>query len=295
MLSTDLIDKIKRIEITARRLATHSFAGEYHSVFRGQGMEFDEIRLYVPGDDIRRIDWNVTARLAALHVRQYQEERELTVMLAVDASGSSEFGTVGRFKRELAAELAAVLAFAATLNNDRVGMLIFTDQVEYLVPPRKGRRHVLRMVRDLLVVEPQGRGTAVNVALDTINVLLKRRGIVFLISDFLTDPESFRRPLAATNRRHDVVAIDLHDPVERHIPDVGLIALEDAETGELDWVDTSSRSWREGYEARLANDKQKKRHMLASQGIDRIEVNTDKDYVPGLNQFFAWRVRRMSR
>jgi uncharacterized protein (DUF58 family) len=295
MLSTELIHKIKRIEITARRLANRNFAGEYHSVFRGQGMEFDEIRPYVPGDDIRRIDWNVTARMAALHVRQFQEERELTVMLAVDASGSSEFGTIGRFKRELAAELAAVLSFAATINHDRVGLLIFTDQVEFLVPPRKGRRHALRMVRDLLVFEPKGKGTAINVALDTINLLLKRRGIVFLISDFLADPESFRHPLAATNQRHDLVAVDLHDPIERNIPDVGLIALEDAETGELDWVDTGSESWREEYETRMDNLEEEKRRMLASQGIDRIEVNTEKDYVPGLNRFFSWRTRRMSR
>ncbi|HAL48010.1 MAG: DUF58 domain-containing protein [SAR202 cluster bacterium] len=295
MLSTELIDKIKRIEITARRLANHSFAGEYHSVFRGQGMEFDEIRPYVPGDDIRRIDWNVTARTAELHVRQFQEERELTVMLAVDASGSSEFGTIGQFKRELAAELAAVLSFAATINNDRVGLLIFTDQVEFLVPPRKGRRHALRMVRDLLVFEPKGTGTAINEALDTINLLLKRRGIVFLISDFLADPESFRRPLAATNQRHDLVAVDLHDPIERHIPDIGLIALEDAETGELDWVDTGSKSWREEYETRMDNLETEKRRMLASQGIDRIEVNTEKDYVPGLTRFFSLRTRRMAR
>jgi uncharacterized protein (DUF58 family) len=258
-------------------------------------MEFDEIRPYVPGDDIRRIDWNVTARTAELHVRQFQEERELTVMLAVDASGSSEFGTIGQFKRELAAELAAVLSFAATINNDRVGLLIFTDQVEFLVPPRKGRRHALRMVRDLLVFEPKGTGTAINEALDTINLLLKRRGIVFLISDFLADPESFRRPLAATNQRHDLVAVDLHDPIERHIPDIGLIALEDAETGELDWVDTGSKSWREEYETRMDNLETEKRRMLASQGIDRIEVNTEKDYVPGLTRFFSLRTRRMAR
>ena len=295
ILTEELADKIKRIEITARHLVTDTLAGEYHSVFKGMGMEFDEMRPYNPGDDVRRIDWNVTARMATPYIRKYQEERELTVFLAVDASGSSDFGTSGQFKRELAAELAAVLSFAATTNNDRVGLLIFTDKPELIVPPRKGKRHVLRMVRDLLVFSPEGRGTSIESALDTINRVVKRRSITFLISDFLADPESLRRPLAATNRRHDVIALDLHDPMEHQIPDVGLMALEDAETGELEWIDTSNKAWRQAFEARILDLEQQKRRMLSSLAIDHIQISTDRDYVVELNEFFARRSRRRVR
>jgi uncharacterized protein (DUF58 family) len=295
ILTKELAEKIKRIEITARHLVTDSLAGEYHSVFKGMGMEFDEMRPYSPGDDVRRIDWNVTARMNTPYIRKYQEERELTVFLAVDASGSSDFGTTGQFKRELAAELAAVLSFAATTNNDKVGLLIFTDKPELIVPPRKGKRHVLRMVRDLLVFTPEGRGTSIESALDTINRVVKRRSIIFLISDFLVEPESLRRPLAATNRRHDVIALDLHDPMEHQIPDVGLMALEDAETGELEWVDTSNKAWREAFEARTLDLEQQKRRLLSSLAIDHIQISTDKDYVVELNEFFARRSRRRAR
>ncbi len=294
-LSSELIEQIRRIEITARRLVTNSFAGDYHSVFKGQGMEFDEVRPYFPGDDVRRIDWNVTARMASPFVRRYQEERELTVMLVVDASGSSDFGTVGRFKRELAAELAAVLAFSATFNNDRVGLLFFTDRVELLIPPRKGRRHVLRMVRDILVFAPRGRGTAIHVALDAVNMVLRRRCIVFLLSDYLTDIESIRKPLGATGKRHDVIGLDLHDPLESSIPDVGLVALEDAETGEMEWVDTGDAAWRHAFEARVADAERQKLDLFTSLAIDRIAVTTDGDYVPGLNDFFARRAFRRGR
>ncbi len=295
ILTEELAEKIKRIEITARHLVTDSLAGEYHSVFKGMGMEFDEMRPYSLGDDVRRIDWNVTARMNTPYIRKYQEERELTVFLAVDASGSSDFGTTGQFKRELAAELAAVLSFAATTNNDKVGLLIFTDKPELIVPPRKGKRHVLRMVRDLLVFTPEGRGTSIESALDTINRVVKRRSITFLISDFLVEPESLRRPLAATNRRHDVIALDLHDPMEHQIPDVGLMVLEDAETGELEWVDTSNKAWREAFEARTLDLEQQKRRLLSSLAIDHIQISTDKDYVVELNEFFARRSRRRAR
>ena len=295
ILTEELAEKIKRIEITARHLVTDSLAGEYHSVFKGMGMEFDEMRPYSPGDDVRRIDWNVTARMNTPYIRKYQEERELTVFLAVDASGSSDFGTTGQFKRELAAELAAVLSFAATTNNDKVGLLIFTDKPELIVPPRKGKRHVLRMVRDLLVFTPEGRGTSIESALDTINRVVKRRSITFLISDFLVEPESLRSSLAATNRRHDIIALDLHDPMEQQIPDVGLMVLEDAETGELEWVDTSNKAWREAFEARTLDLEQQKRRLLSSLAIDHIQISTDKDYVVELNEFFARRSRRRAR
>ena len=295
ILTEELAEKIKRIEITARHLVTDSLAGEYHSVFKGMGMEFDEMRPYSLGDDVRRIDWNVTARMNTPYIRKYQEERELTVFLAVDASGSSEFGTTGQFKRELAAELAAVLSFAATTNNDKVGLLVFTDKPELIVPPRKGKRHVLRMVRDLLVFTPEGSGTSIESALDTINRVVKRRSIIFLISDFLVEPESFRSSLAATNRRHDIIALDLHDPMEHQIPDVGLMVLEDAETGELEWVDTSNKAWREAFEARTLDLEQQKRRLLSSLAIDHIQISTDKDYVVELNEFFARRSRRRAR
>ena len=219
MLSAELFQKIRQIEIHTRKLVNDSFAGEYHSVFKGRGMEFDEVRPYTPGDEIRTIDWNVTARTGEPFVKRYVEERELTVMLVVDASGSENFGSVQRFKRELAAELTAVLAFAATNNNDKVGLMIFSDRIELLIPPRKGRKHVLRLIRELLAFEPKGSGTDIQLALDTLNRVVKRRSILFLVSDFIADPESYRKALAVTNRRHDVIAMDLHDPLEMDIPD----------------------------------------------------------------------------
>ena len=295
MLTNELIAKIRRIEITTRKLVNDSFAGEYHSVFKGRGMEFVEVRQYHPGDDVRTIDWNVTARTGEPHVKSYAEERELTVMLVVDASRSGDFGTRNRFKRELAAELAAVMSFAATTNNDKVGLLIFTDRVELLIPPRKGRSHVLRMVRDLLVFEPEGTGTDIRLALDTINVLLKRRSIVFVISDFLAEPESYRQALFATSRRHDVVAFDLDDPLEREIADVGIIALEDAETGQLRWVDTSSGAWRRTFSEKVARFVEEKREVFSSAAVDRVNVTTDRDYVAEVAAFFKNRLRRLAR
>ena len=294
-LSPELVEQIRRIEITARHLVVDVFAGEYQSVFKGRGMEFEEVRPYYPGDDVRRIDWNVTARMATPFVRRYQEERELTVMLVVDASGSSEFGTTGGFKRELAAEIAAVLSFAATSNNDRIGLMVFTDRVELLVRPRKGRRHVLRMVRDLLVFEPDGTGTDISLALNAMNLLLKQRSIGFLISDFIAPPDSYRRELAASSRRHDVVAIDLHDPVERFIPRVGIIALEDAESGETVWVDTNDNEWRSAFAEQVQRDEDEKVRMLRRMAIDRISVTNGQEYVSGLNDFFKRREKRLAR
>lgn len=295
MLSNELISKIRRIEITTRKLVNDSFAGEYHSVFKGLGMEFSEVRQYYPGDDVRSIDWNVTARTGEPHVKSYSEERELTVMLVVDASRSGDFGTKNRFKRELAAELAAVMSFAATTNNDKVGLLVFTDRVELLIPPRKGRSHVLRMVRDLLVFQPQGTGTDIKLALDAINLLLKRKSIIFVISDFLANPESYRQGMFVTSRRHDVVVFDLHDPLEREIADVGIVALEDAETGEIQWVDTSNTVWRREFAQRIDRFEGDKEEVFRGAGVDRIDVTTDKDYVTELTTFFRNRARRLAR
>lgn len=295
MLPTELFRKIRQIEIHTRRLVNDSFAGEYHAIFKGRGMEFDEVRPYLPGDEIRTIDWNVTARMGEPYVKRYVEERELTVMLLVDASGSGDFGTVNRFKREMAAELAAVLSFAATTNNDKVGLLIFTDRVELFIPPRKGRRHVLRVIRELLAFQPEGDGTDIKLSLDTVNRVLKRRGIVFLVSDFLVDIETYRQTMFVTNRRHDVIAIDLHDPLETNIAGVGLLALEDAESGELMLIDTSSRAWRQAFAERIGELEQNKARVFVRTGVDHIKVTTDRDYVLALTLFFQQRARRLRR
>ena len=295
MLTNDLIARVRRIEITTRQLVEDGLAGEYHSVFKGRGMEFDEVRQYVPGDDVRTIDWNVTARTGEPYVKSYVEERELTVMLAVDVSRSGDFGTRNRFKRELAVELAAVMSIAATTNNDKVGLLLFTDRVELLIPPMKGRSHVLRMLRDLLAYEPVGTGTDIRLALDTIYVLLKRRSIVFLVSDFLADPVAYRQAMLVTNRRHDVVAFDISDPLEREIADVGIIALEDAESGHQRWVDTGDRQWRQDFSERVARLDAEKSDVFAAAGVDHVRVGTERDYLVEVGGFFKNRLRRLSR
>ncbi len=293
MLTTDLMKKIRHIEIRTRRLVNDSFAGEYHSIFKGRGMEFDEVRPYTPGDEIRSIDWNVTARMGHPYVKRYVEERELTVMLLVDASASGDFASEGKFKRELAAELAAVLSFAATTNKDKVGLMIFTDQIELYIPPRKGRKHVLRLIRELLAFEPQSNGTNIKLALDKINQILKRRSIIFLVSDFLDQPQSYRRPLYITNRKHDVIAVDLNDPLEANIAKVGLLALEDAESGQIVWVDTKDPVWRKNFARQNAQFEDAKRKVFAGAAIDRIEINTNQDYVKALTLFFQNRARRV--
>ncbi len=295
MLTNELVDMVRRIEITTRQLVEDGLAGDYHSVFKGRGMEFDEVRQYIPGDDVRTIDWNVTARTGEPYVKSYIEERELTVMLAVDVSRSGDFGTRNRFKRELAVELAAVMSIAATTNNDKVGLLLFTDRVELLVPPTKGRSHVLRMLRDLLAFEPVGTGTDIRLALDTMNVLLKRRSIVFLVSDFLVEPGAYRQAMLVTNRRHDVVAFDISDPMEREIADVGIIALEDAESGLRRWVDTGDRQWRQDFSERVARLDAEKSNVLATAGVDHVRVGTERDYLAEVGGFFKNRLQRLSR
>ena len=293
MLTTELMNKIKRIELRTRRMVNDSFAGDYHSIFKGRGMEFDEVHLYQPGDEIRTIDWNVTARTGNAYVKRYVEERELTVMLVVDMSASEDFGSVNRFKRELAAEITAVLSFAATTNNDKVGLLIFTNQIELFIPPRKGRKHVLRLVRELLAFEPKGKGTDIKLALDTVNQILKRKSILFLVSDFLADPEGYRKELSMTNKRHDVIAVDLSDPMETGIANVGLIAMEDPETGQVAWVDTSDKRWRQTFHQRLANQEEHKKRAFIQTGVDRIDIQTNEDYTVPLTNFFHQRAQRI--
>jgi uncharacterized protein (DUF58 family) len=293
MLTSELMKNIRHIEIRTRRLVNDSFAGEYHSIFRGRGMEFDEVRPYLPGDEIRTIDWNVTARMGTPYVKRYVEERELTVMLMVDASGSEDFGTTGKFKRELAAELASVLSFSATTNKDKVGLMIFTDKVELYIPPRKGRKHVLRLIREMLAFEPQGHGTDINMALDHINQILKRRSIVFLVSDFLADPLSYKKSLYLANRKHDVIAVDMNDPLETNFANVGLVTLEDAESGELIWVDTSDPTWQKTFARQTRAFETEKNKVFANAGVDQVRITTNEDYVKALTLFFQKRAQRL--
>ena len=292
--SNDLMNQIRRIEIRTRHKVEDLFAGSYLSVFKGRGIEFDEVRPYQSGDDVRSVDWNVTARMGELYVKRFIEERELTVLLMVDVSGSQDFGSVGRFKREAVAEMAALLAFAASRNNDKVGLLLFTDRVEKYFPPRKGRRHILRLVRELLTYKPAGRGTDLKAALDYTNRMLKRRGIVFLLSDFQADPNTYRKALNVAGRRHDLVAIDLHDPLEKNIAPVGLMVLEDAETGELMEVDTNDPAWRKAFQARQEQMDENIQHVLNGARVDRINLVTPDDFVNALTRFFQNRIRRLA-
>ncbi len=293
MISPDLIKQIRHIEIRTRRLVNDSFAGEYHAVFKGRGMEFDEVRSYTPGDDVRSIDWNVTARMGSPYIKRYVEERELTVMLLVDVSASGDFGSRGRFKRELAAELASVLVFCAASNNDKCGLMIFTDQVELYIPPRKGRRHMLRLVRDMLAYTPKRRGTDIRLALESVTRILKRRSIVFLISDFLAPAESYRRALFLANRRHDVITVDLNDPLEKAIPPAGLLFLEDAENGQSTWIDSSSRAFQDAFTAHVSANEQAKIQAFRSAGSDSIHIWTGEDYIQPLTAFFRQRANRL--
>jgi uncharacterized protein (DUF58 family) len=294
LTGNDLIKQIRHIEIRTRHKVEDLFAGSYQSVFKGRGIEFDEVRPYQPGDDVRSVDWNVTARMGELYVKRFVEERELTVLLMVDVSGSQDFGSVGRFKREAVAEIAAMLAFAASRNNDKVGLLLFTDHVEKYIPPRKGRRHILRLVRELLTFQPAGRGTDLKAVLDYSNRMLKRRGIVFLLSDFQTDPQFYRKALNVAGRRHDLVAINLRDPLERTIAPVGLMVLEDAETGELIEVDTADPAWRKGFSARQAKLDTALQQALNGAKVDRIEMTTPDDFANALTRFFQSRMRRLA-
>ncbi len=295
MLTPDTLRRIRRIELQTRRLVEDVFAGAYHAVFKGRGIEFDTVRPYEPGDDVRDIDWNVTARAGAPFVKRYVEERELTVMLALDTSASGRFGTVKRQKRDAAVELGAALAYAAIANNDKVGLLLFSSRVELYVPPRKGRNHTLRLIRDLLAAEATGTGTNLSLPLQTVNRLLKRRAIVFLMSDFLEPVEAYARDLAIAARRHDVIAVVLSDPLETGWPDIGLVALRDAETGIVTWADTSETAWSAGFRQQADRRRHARESVLAKTQVDRIDLPTDGDTVQALTSFFQQRARRLGR
>jgi uncharacterized protein (DUF58 family) len=293
MLPLEVLRQIRRLQLKARRAVEDLLGGEYHSVFKGTGIAFEEVREYQPGDDIRAIDWNVTARIGHPFVKRFIEERELTVLLAVDCSGSQQFGTRIQQKREVAAELAAVLAFSAISNNDRVGLLQFTDRVERFVPPRKGVRHVLRLIRDVLFFQPQHRGTSLKEGLDYLNRVLHRRTIVFLFSDFLDG--GYESAFKRTGRRHDLIAVRVTDAREEELPAIGLVELEDAESGEHVLLDTSSRRVREAYRRKGEERRESLRQLTNTAGVDLIEVSTDGTHLDALIRFFQMRERRTRR
>jgi uncharacterized protein (DUF58 family) len=289
----EILRQVRLLELRTRGLVNSVFTGEYRSVFKGQGMEFAEVREYQTGDEVRTIDWNVTARMRRPYVKRYIEERELTVMLVVDLSGSSRFGTAARFKSELASELAAVLAMSAVRNNDRVGVVLFTDRIEHVLPPRKGRRHALRVIRDLLVFEPDGRGTDIGSALEYLGRLLSHHAIVFVVSDFL-DP-AVERPLKLLIQRHDVVAVTLEDPAELVLPDVGLARFLDPETGDEVPVDTSHPEVRAHFAEAVQREREERKRLLRRLAIDEIPVRTDAGFIEPLLRFFRTRETRARR
>ena len=292
MLPKDIIRKIRRIQITTNRLVNESLAGEYHSVFKGRGMEFEDVREYQHGDDIRTIDWNVTSRAGRPFVKRYVEERELTVMLLVDASASGSFGSAGKTKGEVSAEISALLAFSAIKNNDRVGALLFTDHMEKFIPPRRGTTHVLRVVREVLFHRPQGRGTRIQSALEHLNLVIRKRAVVFLISDLLD--QGYEQALKVANRKHDVVIIQIVDPREQELPPLGILEIRDAETGEIVYVDSSLPEVREIYRQNWEQNRQKQRKLFQSHRIDNVTIDTAQPYDVPLVRFFAERARRLT-
>ena len=290
MIPKEILKKVKRIEITTRGLVNDVFSGEYHSVFRGRGMEFAEVREYQIGDDIRTIDWNVTARQGHPFVKVFEEERELTVMLLVDVSSSGEFGTFEQMKGEIAAEICALLAFSAIKNNDKVGLIIFSDQVEKFVAPKKGKSHVLRVIREILYHEPQGTQTNIAEALEFLSRVTRRRSVVFLVSDFISS--GYEKALQIANKRHDIVSVTISDPREIDLPNVGFIELEDAETGETFLVDTSSLDVRKEFAAATNTAVLEREKLFRSLNVDYIDIRTDQSYIEPLIRFFRMRAKR---
>ncbi len=300
-LTREILKKVRQIEVRTNRLVNDSLAGSYHSVFKGRGMNFDEVREYVPGDDIRSIDWNVTARTGIPHIKKFTEERELTIMLMIDISSSGEFGSSISSKREVMAEIGSVLAFSAVRNNDKVGLILYTDFVELYIPPKKGRSHILRVIREILFFQPKGTRTDLKVPLDFVNQVAKRRCVAFLISDFCL-PGNFEQTLQelmpkirVSNRRHDLISLLIADPRESELPDVGWITLEDAESGEQVDLNTSDPEIRNNYALLAAEQRARINRAIRSSGVDLLELSTDSSYVPPLLTFFKTRMRRAGR
>lgn len=289
MTSEELLQKVRKIEIKTRGLSRNIFAGEYHSQFKGRGMAFSEVREYQPGDDVRSIDWNVTARLNKPYIKVFEEERELTVMLLVDVSGSRNFGTLSQFKRDMMAEVAATLAFSTIQNNDKVGVLFFSDKIEKFIPAKKGKSHVLHIIRELLSFEPEAQGTNVAQAIEYFTNAQKRRCAAFLISDLLLQPQhiqALEKPLLVAGNRHDVNVIQIYDRRDTCLPDLGLVQFKDAETGQATWIDTSVTSVRAAYEQNWRNNQEQLKTLFTKTGTNTVSVRTDEDYVKALMKLF---------
>jgi len=290
MSTSALLKKVRKIEIKTKGLSNHIFAGEYQTAFKGKGMAFSEVREYQPGDDVRSIDWNVTARYNAPFVKVFEEEREMTVMLLIDVSASGNFGTQDQFKRELATELSAILAFSAIKNNDKVGVIFFTDKVEQFIPPKKGKSHILRIIREVLAFQPTGKGTNIAGALEYFNSVIKKRSICFILSDFMS--KEFDRPLKIASKKHDLVALRIHDTREDTLPNVGLVPMQDTETEKMIFVDTSSKKVRDNFAKNRLQVTEKLRKLFPASGVDLIDITTGTDYVKPLINFFKTRGSR---
>lgn len=287
METTELLKRVRKIEIKTKGLSKQLFSGEYHSAFKGRGMSFSEVRNYQYGDDVRNIDWNVTARTGEPHVKIFEEERELTVILLIDSSQSSYFGTSSQLKQEFITEISAVLSFSATQNNDKVGVIFFSDRIEKFIPPKKGRQHILRIIRELIDIQPQQKGTDIGQALRYLNNVIKKRSICFLLSDFIA--ADFEAPLRIASRRHDIIGLHVYDPREEALPNVGLIRAVDTETGKLGWVDTSSSALRKQYARWFAQNQDATRTQFLKSGSDWLSIRTDMPYVHALLNFFKKR------
>ncbi len=287
MDTSELLKKVRKVEIKTRGLSRHLFTGGYHSAFKGRGMSFSEVRMYQPGDDVRLIDWNVTARTGEPHVKIFEEERELTVMLLVDISRSAQFGTTGQSKQDVMTEICAVLAFSAIANNDKVGVLLFSDRVELFIPPKKGRQHTLRIIRELLNLNPAGRGTDLAGVLQYAHNVLKKRSVCFILSDFIT--AGFEAPLRIFAKRHDCIGLHCWDPRERHLPDVGLLRATDAETGATAWIDTTAPAYRRLYTRRFDQRTTETRELFHRAGADFLSIETTESYAQVLLRFFEQR------
>jgi len=291
MIESDILRKIRTIEIKTTKLVEDYFSGQYESVFKGMGMEFSEVREYFPGDDVRAIDWNVTARFGKPFIKKFTEERELTIILMVDLSGSEEFGSREKSKAEIACEIGAIIAFSALKNQDKVGLILFTEEPEKFLPPKKGRRHVLRIIREILMYKPQKKGTDIQKALKYLNDVIKRKAVVFLVSDFIG--ENYEKLLQITNKKHDLITIVLNDEREKTLPPIGLVELEDSETGERILIDSSDRKFTEHYRKLVSEEEEKRSRLFKKTRVDSVEIRSDQSYVTPLYRFFRMRARRI--
>ncbi len=290
MSTIELLKKVRKIEIKTKGLSNHIFSGEYHTAFKGKGMAFSEVREYQPGDDVRSIDWNVTARYNSPFVKVFEEEREMTVILLIDVSGSSDFGTQTQLKREVATEIAAVLSFSAINNNDKIGVLFFSDKIEKFIPPKKGKTHILRIIRELITFESESKKTNIEVALKYFNNVIKKRAVCFILSDFMDT--NFDKSLKIARNKHDIIALRIHDVREETLPNVGLIKVEDAESGQTRWMDSSNKQVRKNYNNHYREFEKDLKQTLQSSGVDHIDIKTGKDYIKPLMSFFKNRGKR---